>query len=409
MSRSAGRHYPARVRRRDDSRAGALSVLSGGRGIPVGSVAGIPIFIAPSWVLSVAVITALGVPVVAQVVPGTGTGVAIAVSILLGLLLGASVLAHELGHCLAARLLGVPVFGVRLYMLGGVSELARLPRSPREEAIIAAAGPAVSAVLAGIFWAILQGVDGQTVSWLLLVLLALANAVVAVFNLLPALPLDGGRVVRAGIWKASGNRRSGTTAAVLGGYVVALGLMGWAAVLLVTSGSAGLLPAGIAVAMALFVVVGATQERNAPRPAGWTPRLSLPELITPVVPLPAETPVAAALEVAADREVILTDSDGIARGLLDADVARRLAAESPQAPAAAAAQRLAPEAIVLADDQPEEIFERLRSVDEPAFLLVDHAGQPSGVIRRDHWLRALAQTGGLPGGTSTAEQPGSGR
>ncbi len=381
-------------------------MLSGGRGIPVGSIAGIPIVVAPSWVLSVAVITALGVPVVSQVVPGTGPGVAIAVSILLGLLLGASVFAHELGHCVAARLLGVPVFGVRLYLLGGVSELARLPRSPREEAIIAAAGPAVSAVLAGLFWALVQGVDGQTVSWLLLVLLALANAVVAAFNLLPALPLDGGRVVRAGIWKASGNRRSGTTAAVIGGYVVALGLTVWAALLLVNSGAAGLLPAGIAVMMALFVVVGATQERNPARPDGWTPRLSLADLVTPVVQLPAETPVTAALQVAAGREVILTDSDGIARGLLDAGVAGEIAAGSPQAPAAAAAQRLSPEAIVLADDQPEEIFERLRSVQAPAFLLVDHAGQPTGVIRRRDWLRAVEQSGGS---ASTADRRGSGR
>ena len=73
-----------------------------------------------------------------QVVPGTGTAAAVAVSVLLGVLLGASVLAHELGHCLAARMLGMTVVGVRLYLLGGVSELARVPRSPREEAIIKA-------------------------------------------------------------------------------------------------------------------------------------------------------------------------------------------------------------------------------------------------------------------------------
>ena len=121
------------------------------------------IVVAPSWIASVAVIVALGVPVITQVVPGTGTGVAIVVSIVLGVLLGASVLAHESGHCLAARALGMQVVGVRLYLLGGVSELERAPRSPREEAVIAAAGPAVSAVLAGVFWLAVQAVDRGTV------------------------------------------------------------------------------------------------------------------------------------------------------------------------------------------------------------------------------------------------------
>ena len=370
-------------------------MLSGRRGIPVGRLAGIPILVAPSWVLSVAVITALGVPVVSQVVPGTSTGVAVAVSILLGVLLGASVLAHELGHCVAARLLGVPVFGVRLYLLGGVSELARLPRSPREEAIIAGAGPAVSAVLAGLFWALMQSVSANTVGWLLLTLLALANGVVAVFNLLPALPLDGGRVVRAGIWKASGNRRAGTAAAVVGGYVVAVALAAWAAILLINDGTPALLPAGIAVAMALFVAVGATQERNPARPGpSLAPSAPLTSLVLPVVSLPAETPVAAALQVAGGRAVLLTDADGIARGLLDLPAAHHLATTSPQAPAAAAAERLWPEAIVLADDQPEEIEERISAVPAPAFLLVDDAGRPAGVLRRDDWVRARARSGG---------------
>ena len=371
-------------------------MLSGRRGIPVGRLAGIPILVAPSWVLSVAVITALGVPVVSQVVPGTSTGVAVAVSILLGVLLGASVLAHELGHCMAARLLGVPVFGVRLYLLGGVSELARLPRSPREEAIIAGAGPAVSAVLAGLFWALMQSVSANTVGWLLLTLLALANGVVAVFNLLPALPLDGGRVVRAGIWKASGNRRAGTAAAVVGRLRGGGGTRRVGGHPADQRRHAGLLPAGIAVAMALFVAVGATQERNPARPVAvpGACRRHSTSLVLPVVSLPAETPVAAALQVAGGRAVLLTDADGIARGLLDLPAAHHLAGTSPQAPAAAATERLRPEAIVLADDQPEEIEERISAVPAPAFLLVDDAGRPAGVLRRDDWLRARARSGG---------------
>ena len=287
---------------------------------------------APSWVASVAVIVALGVPVITQVVPGTGTVIAIVVSIILGVLLGLSVLAHELGHCLAARLLGMRVFGVRLYLLGGVSEMARAPRSPREEAVIASAGPAVSALLAGVFWVALQAVEQGTVGWLLVLLLALSNLVVAVFNLLPALPLDGGRVLRAGVWRASGNRAAGTTAAVIGGFVIAIALAGWAVLMVIDAGTAGLLPAGIAVAMGLFVAVGAGAERTGQVETVWPADVSVQSLARPVAQLPTETPVAQALDAAADRAVILTEADGVARGMLDVAAARELASGTPGPP-----------------------------------------------------------------------------
>ena len=218
-------HYPSGVAQR----------LSGFR---IGRIGGVPITVAPTGVLSVAVIAALGAPVVARVVPGTGTVAAVGVAVLLAVLLAASVLAHEIGHCIAARLLGLKVVEVRLYLLGGVSQLAGVPRSPREESIVAAVGPAVSAVLAGVFFLGVPATTPGTAGWLVLMLLALANLAVAVFNLLPALPLDGGRVLRAGVWRASGNRRAGTAAAVFGGYLVAAALAGWAVVLLVADGVA---------------------------------------------------------------------------------------------------------------------------------------------------------------------------
>lgn len=363
------------------------------RGFPVGSIGGVPIVVAPSWVLAVAVIVALGVPVISQVVPGTGTGPAIGVSILLGVLLGVSVLAHELGHCWAARVLGMPVVGVRLYLLGGVSELSKAPRSPREEAIIAAAGPAVSAVLAGAFWIAVAATTPGTVGWLLVMLLALSNLVVAVFNLLPALPLDGGRVLRAGVWRASGNRGAGTKVAVIGGYVIAAALVGWAILLVTEAGSGGVLPAGIAVAMALFVAVGASGEGHQHgRSATWPANIPISSIARPVAQLPTETPVALALEAAADREVVLTEADGVARGLLDVPAARLLADRDPQAPASLVSRPWRPETIVLIDDDPAEIAERTRVVDSTDFLLVDESGQPAGVLRREDIVAVLTRS-----------------
>ena len=355
----------------------------------LGSIGGVPIIVTPSWVLSVVVIAAFGVPVITQVVPGTGVGMAIAVSVVLGVLLGASVLAHELGHCLAARLIGIPVCGVRLYLLSGVSELTRAPQTPRDEAAIAAAGPAVSALLAGVFWLAVRGVTVSTVSWLVLVLLALANAVVAVVNLLPALPMDGGRVLRAAVWKAFDDRRAGTTVAVVGGYLVAVALAVWSVLLVVFGGIAGALPACIGVVMAVFVAVGAAQERAPRERTRWPAGLPLASLARPVVRMPAETPVWLALESAADHGVILAEEAGIARGLLDVPAARELADHRPHAPASLVARPVSADSIILADDDPADVVERLRTTTALNFLLVDDAGSPTGVIRREDITGAL--------------------
>jgi hypothetical protein len=285
--------------------------------------------------------------------------------------------------------------------------MARAPRSPREEAVIASAGPAVSAVLAAVFWLALQAVERGTVSWLLVLLLALSNMVVALFNLLPALPLDGGRVLRAGVWRASGNRGAGTTAAVIGGLVIAIALIGWAVLMVIDAGAAGLLPAGIAVAMGLFVAVGAGAERNVPAMHEWPADVSIQSLARQVVQLPTETPVAQALAAAADRAVILTEADGVARGMLDVPAARELAQRDPRAPASLVARAWSPETIVLADDDPAELAERTRTVNAADFLLVDGAGQPAGVLRRadiiavltrrrPHWWERISRTASRP-------------
>ncbi|HEX2299343.1 MAG TPA: site-2 protease family protein, partial [Pseudonocardiaceae bacterium] len=181
-------------------------------GVLLGRVAGIPILLTPSWWLGAVVVTALYAPLVHGLLPQAGIPVTVVLAATLATLLAVSVLVHELGHCAIARILGIPVRRVRLYLLGGVSELARRPANPREEGLIALAGPAVSVLLAlaagAHWWALRPG----TVIWLLVAELAVANAVVALFNLLPGLPLDGGRALRAAVWAVTGRRRTGTTA-----------------------------------------------------------------------------------------------------------------------------------------------------------------------------------------------------
>lgn len=358
-------------------------------GIPLGRIGGIPIILGPSWLVAVVIIVVLATPVVAQVVPEVGTATAVAVSLLLAVLLGASVLAHELGHCLAARSFGVPVRAVRLYLIGGVSELGRAPVSPKEEALIAGAGPGVSALLAVVCGLLVGSTDRNTVGWLLLIQLALSNGVIAVFNILPALPLDGGRVLRAGVWRLAGGRRIGTIAAVIGGYVVAAGLLVWAAVQLARGDRSSLLLAGIAAITAVFVAGGALGEWPSRAERRWPADVTLASLARPVVHLPSETPIATALAIAAGRPVVLISGASSAAGLLDLATATGLALQSPAAPAAWAAVAVDPAAVLLPGDDPAEVIERLEQVGVQQFVLVDDAGHPVGVVLRSDILRVL--------------------
>ena len=355
--------------------------------------------LAPSWLISVVIIAMLATPVVEQALPGVGRGRAIVVSVALGVLLGVSVLAHELGHCLAARSLGVPVTEVRLYLLGGASELGRLPDSPREEAVIAAAGPGVSAILAGTFGLLVGSTAPHTVGWLLLIELALANLVVAIFNFLPALPLDGGRVLRAGVWGVSGRRRWGTLAAVIGGYVIAVALLIWGATQVTGSTQAGLLQGGIAIVMALFVGVGAAaeqkSEQKSDRAVSWSSNVPVGRLAVPVVQLPVEVSVSMANQAAAGRAVVLTRFDGTTAGLMDLRAAIELARWNPDAPAATVSRPVPPDLVIFAHDEAEDLRDRVAKA-RPGehFLLVDDNGRPAGVVLVDDIARILARRPG---------------
>jgi len=380
---------PRQTRRKP---AGPRSLWRDG-GLLIARIGGIPILLSPSWLLSVVIVVVFAGPVISDVIPGTTGGAAIAISVGLAVLLGLSVLAHELGHCLAARACGIPVLRVRLYLLGGVSELGRSPTGPGQDAAVAAAGPGVSALLAVVAGLMVGSFPSHTIGWLITIQIALANAIVAVFNLLPALPMDGGHVLRATVWWVSGRRRFGTVAGIVGGWLVAAGLVIWAAWLLTHSSSVALLQALIVAATAVFVGFGAYAEGREERLPAWPDDVDIRSLARPVLQLPAETPVVVALQIAEGRPVVLTGRDGIAVGLLDPTAAMGLALQRPQAPAGDAADPVRPEAVVLADDTPSDIVERVRATGSGQFLLVDRAGRPEAVLPAAEVRRVLSVSG----------------
>src|SRR4030042_3853632 len=137
-----------------------------------------------------------------------------------------SILAHELSHSIVANRLGIPVRRITLFVFGGVSHLESDSRPPREEFLIAIAGPATSfaiAALLGALWVILSPVREPAA--VAAAYLAVANGVIGVFNLIPGFPLDGGRVLRAIRWGLTNGLLRATRLASWVGTMVAYGLM----------------------------------------------------------------------------------------------------------------------------------------------------------------------------------------
>ncbi|MQA08775.1 MAG: site-2 protease family protein [Pseudonocardiaceae bacterium] len=346
-------------------------------------VSGVPVLLAPSWWIGSLVVTVLYAPLVGRFLPGATDLHSWVLAATFAVLLGLSVLAHELGHCVVALRLGLPVRRLRLFLLGGISEIARTPKRPGHEGMVAAAGPAVSALLAAFGGALLLLVPLHGAFWLLVLEFTVANAAVTVFNMLPGLPLDGGRLLRAGVWALTGTRSKGTRTAVVGGGAVAVLLLVWALWGLAAGSPDRWLRLGVCVLTAWFVVMGASgelaSEQRREVPAG----LRIRDLVRPVLQLPAESPVADALSASAGRGVVLVRADGVAAGLLDQVAAERLASVSPLAPAEQAAEEIRPETVLLDSESGEDVMERVRETAAWQFLVVDDEGRPAGVLRRD--------------------------
>ncbi len=195
------------------------------RGVPLFSVLGIRIVADYSWFLIVALIAGtLTLGWFPTELPGRGTLQYVILGIITAFFFFASVLVHELSHSVVAVLSGIPVRRITLFLFGGVAEITKEPADPRTELKVALAGPATSAVLAAIFWSIvvLMGDStGRPGLQLAFFYLAFANTALLVFNLLPGLPLDGGRVLRAVVWAVTKNIRRATYVASMSGKAIA--------------------------------------------------------------------------------------------------------------------------------------------------------------------------------------------
>ncbi|MDJ0665068.1 MAG: site-2 protease family protein [Acidimicrobiia bacterium] len=248
----------------------------------IGSFRGIPVKLHWGAVALAAVLGLLVANgVLPQLAPGWSDGAYLVAGFLAGASLLLSIFVHEAAHAVVAQRYDIQVSSLTLWLLGGVAHLEDEAPTPRAEALIAGVGPASSlalALLAAATAGITAVISAPTLLTAVLVWLAGLNAILAVFNLLPGAPLDGGRLLHAWLWKRHGDRSRATVGAARAGRGLGIMVAVFGLVEFLAGNPGGLWTAGIG----WFLYAAAGQEARMGRVQGALNNLSLAEIMSPL-------------------------------------------------------------------------------------------------------------------------------
>jgi Zn-dependent protease/CBS domain-containing protein len=349
----------------------------------IGSVGGVDVYVRASWLVIAAVIAVLLAPQVEEVEPGLGAlkyvaGVAFAV------LLYLSVLLHEMSHALMARRFGLPVRSISLQFLGGMTEIDGEAATPGQEFKIAVVGPLTSLAV-GVVALLLVLVVPDGLTRMALQGLAGANLIVGVLNLVPGLPLDGGRVLRAAVWQAAGNMHRGTIVAGWTGRAVAVLALFWPiierAFLDVRPDLFDYLFAAI---VAGFLWSGATASMVSAHIRQRLPALKARPLARRVVLVPEDLPVSEAVRRAQDAAaggIVLQAGDGTIAGVVsEAALLATPEDRRPWLPVSAVARTISHGLVLPADVAGEELVRAMARVPASEYVLVETDGTVFGLL-----------------------------
>jgi Zn-dependent protease/CBS domain-containing protein len=352
-----------------------------GPGIVIARPFGIPVYISPYWFVIAGVFIFIYANELAATLHGTTRFVVAAAFVVL---LYLSVLVHELSHSLVARGYGLPVRRILLYPLGGLSEIEQEPQTPGREFLVSAAGPALSLALAGVGYGLMRvfptGISGTLVSQL-----RWANLVVGLFNLLPGLPLDGGRMLRAVIWKVTGRPGTSTIAAAWAGRVLAIALFVVPFATGAVSRTGGDLVTVVWLAViAGFMWTGAGQAIRATRFRERLPALQARRLARKAVSVAADTPLAEAIRRADEsqaRAIVVVDHEDKPIAILNETAVMATPPQRrPWIEAGALSRTLEPSLVLPADLSGMALLDAIRRAPATEYLLVEPSGQVYGVL-----------------------------
>ncbi|MER5832387.1 site-2 protease family protein [Streptomyces sp. NPDC002130] len=378
-------------------------------GLLMGRPFGVPVYVAPSWFLVAALITWVFGGQLERVLPELGAARYL-VSLFFAVAFYASVLVHELAHTVAALRFKLPVRRIQLQFFGGVSEIEKEAETPGREFVLAFVGPLLSLVLAGVFYAALLAVEPGTVPGVLLAGLMISNLIVAAFNLLPGLPLDGGRMLRAVVWKITGKPMTGTIAAAWVGRALAVSVL-IGLPLLTQSGALGtdavdnvgmdtVLDALLAAILAAIIWTGAGNSLRMARLREHLPELRARALTRRAVPVETDTPLSEALRranAAGARALVVVDADGQPLSLVrEAAIVGVPEHRRPWVAVSGLAQDLTDGMRVSAELSGEELLDALRATPATEYLVVEETGEIYGVLSAADVERAFVKAMARP-------------
>ncbi|MFJ4471367.1 site-2 protease family protein [Streptomyces sp. NPDC089424] len=378
-------------------------------GLLMGRPFGVPVYVAPSWFLVAALITWVFGGQLERVLPELGAARYL-VSLFFAVAFYASVLVHELAHTVAALRYKLPVRRIQLQFFGGVSEIEKEAETPGREFVLAFVGPLLSLVLAGLFYLALQPVEPGTVPGVLLAGLMISNLIVAAFNLLPGLPLDGGRMLRAVVWKITGRPMSGTVAAAWVGRALAVSVL-IGLPLLTQSGALGrdavdnvgmdtVMDALLAAILAAIIWTGAGNSLRVARLREHLPELRARALTRRAVPVESDTPLSEALRranAAGARALVVVDADGDPVSLVrEAAIVGVPEHRRPWVAVSGLAQDITDGMRVSAELAGEDLLEVLRATPATEYLVVEDTGEIYGVLSAADVERAFVKAMARP-------------
>jgi Zn-dependent protease len=361
----------------------------------VGTIAGSDVLVSSSWFVIAGLIAVIVAPVAEQAQPGLGpwkyvAGFAFAVILYL------SVLLHEASHAFVARHYGFPVSSITLHFLGGMTAIEGESRTPRQEFLIAVVGPLTSLAVGGA--ALL--VRPVTPDGLLLMAvggLAGANLLVGFLNLVPGLPLDGGRVLKSLVWRISGNVHRGTIAAGWVGRLAAAAALLWPVLQEpVTGARPEIIDFALAFIVAAFLWSGATAAMSSARLRSRLPRLVARELARRTLAVPSDLPLAEAVRRAEDARagsIVTVTGSGVPVGIVSEAALEATPDERRPWVTTSTVARTIEEGLRLpADLAGEELVMAISRTPAGEYLLVEPDGAVAGVLMTADVDRAFRES-----------------
>jgi Zn-dependent protease len=351
--------------------------------IRIGSLAGIDVLVTSSWFLIAALISFAIAPRIEQVEPGLGVLKYVA-GLVFAIVLYLSVLLHEASHAIMAQRFGFNVNSITLHFLGGMTEIDGAARRPRQEFWIAVVGPltsiAVGVAAVGAWFLLPEGLVRVAIEGL-----AGANLLIGVLNLVPGLPLDGGRVLKAAVWGVTGDATKGTIVAGWGGRLTAIAVLGWPVIQREVFGVAPtLFDYLLVIVLGLFLWTGASAAMAHARLRSRLPHLVARPLARRTLAVPEDTPLAEAVRRAQEVEagsIVTVTSSGRPTGIVSE--AALLATPEERRPwvAVSTVARTLEEGLTLpATIAGEELIRAISRRPSDEYLLVEEDGSVMGVL-----------------------------